>query len=116
MAMMSEAMRSLNRLAKWRVLLAGWQLGTRVKGDPECDAVKDHREVTLLMRAELSALVSLLVEKGVFTAAEYETALGREAELLSESLSQRFPGVTAVDDGLHIDPVLAKDTMKGWRK
>ena len=36
-----------NRLTKWRSVFAGWQLGTRAKGDPECDAVRDHREVTI---------------------------------------------------------------------
>lgn len=34
----------LNVVCKWRSLFAGWQLGTRPKGDPESDAVRDHRE------------------------------------------------------------------------
>ena len=59
--------RAMNRLAKWRSVFAGWQLGTRQIGDPESDAVRDHREVTLLLRAEQSALVLLLIEKGIFT-------------------------------------------------
>ena len=41
-AQAKRTMRALNVLAKWRTLLAGWQLGTRPKGDPECDAVSDH--------------------------------------------------------------------------
>lgn len=48
---------ALNKLAKWRSVFAGWQLGTRLKEDPECQAVKDHREVTILLRAEVSALL-----------------------------------------------------------
>src|SRR5205809_59165 len=47
---------ALNRLTKWRSVFAGWQLGTRPLGDPECDAVRDHREVTILMRAELTTI------------------------------------------------------------
>ena len=46
----STMMRMFNRLCKWRTVLTGWQLGTRAKGDPEGDAVRDHREVTLLLR------------------------------------------------------------------
>jgi hypothetical protein len=40
---------ALERLAKWRTLFAGWQLGTRPKGEPESDAVRDHREATLML-------------------------------------------------------------------
>jgi hypothetical protein len=39
---------ALNRIAKWRTILAGWQLGTKPKGDPTCDAVRDHREATIM--------------------------------------------------------------------
>lgn len=61
----------LNRLCKWRSILAGWQLGTRADTDPECQAVRDHREVTLLLRAEVNALTQLLVCGGVFTEEEH---------------------------------------------
>ena len=45
---------ALNRLCKWRAHFAGWQLGTRAKDDPEAQAVRDHRELSMLMRVELS--------------------------------------------------------------
>ena len=113
---MSETtMKALNRLAKWRVLLTGWQLGTREKGDPEGDAVRDHREVTLLLRAEVNALVYLLVEKDLVSEAEWNEALAREAELLQRSLEGRFPGVKATDDGLTIDPRRAASWMGKWK-
>mgnify|MGYP001587156880 CR=1 FL=1 len=48
---MDDVMQKINRLTKWRTLFTGWQLGTRAKGDPEGDAVRDHREVTILLRA-----------------------------------------------------------------
>ena len=105
---------ALNRLAKWRTLLAGWQLGTRPKGDPEGDAVRDHREATLIHRAELTALTGLLIRKGVFTEEEFSAEVETEADLLSESLSKRFPGVTATDHGLTIDR-RALPWMKGWK-
>lgn len=57
---------ALNKLTKWRMVFAGWQLGTRPKGDPECDAVRDHREATMIQRVEISALSRLLIKKRHF--------------------------------------------------
>jgi len=104
----------VNRLGKWRTIFAGWQLGTRMKGDAECDAVRDHREATLIMRAELNALAQLLVDRGVFTAQEFSDQLNIEAERYCTTLSERFPGITATDDGLTMT-AKAADTMRNWR-
>lgn len=103
----------LQRLAKWRTVFAGWQLGTRDKADPECQAVRDHRELSLLLRAEVSALVQLLVEKGVFTSGEYDAQLQEEAKILCDHYEKRFPGIKANDMGLEIDST--EQTMKHWR-
>ena len=108
-------MPNLNRLGKWRALLAGWQVGSRPKGDPECDAIRDHREATLLLRAELTAVIHLLIERKVFTQKQFEAAVEREADFLCMQLESRFPGIRATDDGLSIDPVRATETMKGWK-
>jgi hypothetical protein len=113
-----SAIDALNRVAKWRGLLAGWQLGTRPKGDPECDAVRDHREVTILLRVEGSALTGLLLAKGLITQAEWETALAQEANLLNAAYARRFPGVTATDSGLVLDlkKLTAADSwMRNWK-
>jgi hypothetical protein len=59
---MSLAAQALNRLAKWRAVLAGWQLGTRPKGDSECDAVRDQRELLLILRAEVNAISALFCD------------------------------------------------------
>lgn len=106
---------ALQRLAKWRTVFAGWQLGTRAKGDPECDAVRDHREATILLRAENNALIGLLVSKGVFTTEEFVKAVDEEAELLSKDYSQKFPGFKAADYGMEVNVAIAKDTMAGWK-
>lgn len=108
-------MNSVNRLAKWRMVFAGWQLGTRAKGDPECDAVRDHREATLMLRAEVSAMTGLLIRKGVFTAQEFTDALVQEAEMLEADLQRRFPGFSATDDGIEMRLPEVAQTMKGWR-
>jgi hypothetical protein len=100
---MTPGTRALNRLAKWRSILAGWQLGTKPKGDPVSDAVRDHREVTLLLRAEVNALVQLMVAKGVFTAEEFDAQLVTEAEHLERAFEAKFPGAKASDDGMVLD-------------
>jgi len=116
---LSKAIGPLERLVKWRVVFAGWQLGTRYnrdKEDPEAQAVRDHREVTMIMRAEISALVALLVEKGVITEEEFDAALAAEAEQLSEDFSKRFPGMRATDIGITVDiaEMEKHGTMRGW--
>lgn len=106
--------RALNRLTKWRTLFTGWQLGTRLKGDPESDAVRDHREVSILMRAELNAITQLLIKKGVFTEDEFGLQLAHECGHLEKGFEERFPGVKANDSGLVIDARFT-ETSKGWK-
>jgi len=110
-----NAHEALNKLAKWRTMFAGWQLGTRVKGDPESDAVRDHREVTILLRAEVSALAALLIAKGVFSTAEWDRQLVIEAEYLNGAYEQKFPGCHATELGMSIDVARAASFMKDWR-
>jgi hypothetical protein len=109
-----RAFQALNRIAKWRALFAGWQLGTRPKGDPESDAVRDHREATILLRVEMTALASLLIKKGVITTDELLDAQAEEADLLEQDYREKFPGVEATDNGLTIDN-RTLPWMKGWR-
>jgi len=109
------AYKALNRLAKWRTVFAGWQLGTRAATDPECQAVRDHREATIILRAESSALIGLLVKKDIFTAEEWSIAIGDEADRLDADYARKFPGFESSEEGLVIDPVRARETMKGWK-
>lgn len=109
-----NALQALTRLAKWRTIYAGWQLGTRVKGDPECDAVRDHREATLIMRAEMTAIVGLLVDKGLISTSEWQRQVGEEALILSDQLEQKFRGARATDDGIVLDERFV-ETAKNWR-
>jgi hypothetical protein len=105
---MSNVVASLNRLTKWRTVLAGWQLGTRPKGDPESDAVRDSWEAQLILRTEVTALVALLIEKQVFSRIEWEKQVAFEAEELQRALERRFVGVQATDSGLIIHPEAAE--------
>ena len=110
-----RTLRALNILAKWRTLLTGWQLGTRPKGDPEGDAVRDHREATILLRAESNALKALLIAKGVITLKEWEVALEAEAVAANADFEARFPGVRAHEGGLTFDKRVLP-WMKGWKE
>lgn len=105
---------NIERLCKWRTVFAGWQLGTRPVDDPECAAVKDHREATLIQRCELSALATLLLSKGIITKEEWIAAVEKEADLLAMALEGRFPGFRAVDEGMIMDG-RAVETLKGWK-
>jgi hypothetical protein len=106
---------TLERLCKWRTVLAGWQLGTRAKGDPEGDAVRDQRELLLLLRTEVTALTAILLEKKVCTEDEINAAVIREAEFQMHALEKRFPGFKAESWGMRMDTAEAAQTMKGWK-
>lgn len=90
----------LNALCKWRRVFMNWQLGNKPKGDHEADAVVDHREATMLCRAELNAMTALLIQKGVFTELEFTAQLEVEAEELSRKYSEKFPGYAANETGI----------------
>ena len=110
-----KADKVLNKLCKWRSVFAGWQLGTRSDTDPESRAVRDHREITMLLRVESNALGALLIKKGVFTQEEWTEQIITEAEYLDASHQKRFPGFKSTEHGMEINIALARDTMQGWR-
>jgi hypothetical protein len=112
--MNKNLMATLNRLAKWRFVFASWQLGTRPDTDPTCRAVRDHREVTILLRAEQNAMLNLCVAKGLFTIDEFEAQLEKEATHLDATYQRVFPGFRATDTGISINTAIAKDTTSGW--
>jgi hypothetical protein len=112
---MNNVDNALQKLTKWRSVFAGWQLGTRSIEDAECQAVRDHREVTMLMRAELNALTWLLIDKKIFTPEEFTERVGIEAGLLDKDYEEKFPGISTSLVGVHYKMPEAAITMKGWR-
>lgn len=106
---------SLNRLTKWRSVLASWQLGTRSTDDPECRAVKEHREATILLRAELNAVIFLLLNKKIISDEDYDAALLGAADRLNADYQAFFPGFKATETGMDMNMAIARDTMAGWR-
>ena len=113
---MTHHMPKLNRVAKWRSVLTAWQLGTRLKGDPESDAVRDHREATIVHRVEITAIVDLLIKKWIITQQQFIAAVEREAESFSRELEKKFPGMRATDIGIeYYDIHKVRKTMEGWK-
>lgn len=114
MSVSQDLDKALNRLAKWRNVFAGWQLGTRPKNDPECQAVKDHREATIMLRAELSALIQLMINEGVFTEEDFQNSLLNEIEILDKNYEVFFPGFKTKDYGVEMTEE-AVETTKHWK-
>jgi hypothetical protein len=106
----------LNILTKWRSVFAGWQLGTRSTEDPECQAVRDQRELIMLLRAENNALLALLVRARVFSREEFQRQMIEEADFLNKQYEEKFPGMRATSEGIeYFDLPRAQETMKNWR-
>ena len=104
--------RVANRVSKWRSVFSGWQLGTRSADDGESRALRDHREATLLLRAETNALTALCLDAGVFTRRDLTAQMILELEHLDEAFASRFAGMSATDDGIAYELPLASETMR----
>lgn len=111
----NKLVQELNRICKWRTVYAGWQLGTRLDTDEECKAVKDQRELLILMRVEVSALANVLIEKGVISLKDYFDQQLVEINELDHALQRKFPGFKATDFGISIDASVAKKTTQNWK-
>jgi len=101
--------KALNRLTKWRRLLAAWHHGARVllpgqspklDSSAEVAATIDSEERLLIFRAELSALTSLLIQKGVISVQEFNHSTIAAADDLNMQLSKAWPGISADATGL----------------
>jgi len=99
---------ALHRISKWRTFFAKWQLGTQKQNDSEFAAIRDHREVTMLLRIEMNAFSRLLLKKGMISQEEFEETITNEAILLDRDYAQRFPGA---EDILALDQSAGK---KDW--
>lgn len=115
MATLESLSRALNKVGKWRSLFVGWQLGTRSDTDPEAQAVRDHRDLSMLVRIDVNALLGLMIRKGVFTEQEWIDALEAEAKQYDQDLETRFPGAHTSDVGLRIDSAKALPWMSKFK-
>jgi hypothetical protein len=102
---------ALGKLARWRRFFASWQLGTRLPADGEFRAVADHHELTILMRAEVSALTGVLLGKGVVTPEEWRDALELAAKQLDHDYEESYPGWRTTPGGMSTKLPEAAETM-----
>jgi hypothetical protein len=108
---------ALNKLCKWRLIFAGWHLGSKTlttggKSTPGVAAMRDLMDKWLIVRAENSALAILLCDKGIFTQEEFYNAIMKEAAQLDKELERVFPGFATSEDGIVISNTkLAHKTM-----
>lgn len=107
-----QVSRIVNKLCKWRRFFAGWQLGTRLENDPEAKAISNHRELSIMLRVEVSALANMLVEKGIMTHEEFTDVVGAEAEILDAAYQKSFPGFKSSDEGMVMTMPACADTMR----
>jgi hypothetical protein len=104
---------ALEKLCKWRSVLAGWHHGTKSMTAPGTKAMRDLMDKWLVMRCESSALAELLVEKGVFSAEEFANQVYKEAALLDKQMERLFPGFrTSMDGPVIFDVQIAQETMR----
>lgn len=115
-----SGIRAVERLTKWRRVFAAWQLGKHaLTGDnqqvsAQVQAVRHHRELSMILRAEANAVAALMIEKGVFTAEELTAQIEVEATHLDVQYEGLFPGFVAGDDGLTLELPDAAKTMSRW--
>lgn len=109
---MSACFAALNRLCKWRSILTGWHLGTAPHDAPGVAAMRDLQDFRLVVRVDVSALTALLLKKGIVTQAEFDEQSTLEANLLEAALQRSFPGYRATDEGMVINPTIARETNK----
>lgn len=102
-----------NKLAKRRMVLAGWHIGTRSREQPGTQAMRDLMDKWLMLRCETSALANILIAKGVTTADELTRECEAEAKLLDADMERAFPGYRSTPAGIEIyDARLAAETNK----
>jgi hypothetical protein len=68
------------------------------------------------LRAEVNALYTLLIDKGVIAADEWDRQLVIEARRLDQALQKQFPGATAQDHGMELDAKLVQPWMSKFPK
>jgi|GEM_PF-2040060 len=106
----AEYTRATEKLGKWRSVLVGWIWGTRHRGQPGTQGMRDLMDARLVARIELSAIAALLIEKGVFTRTEFMAQVAIEAGELDAMYERLFEGYRTTDQGLSIDPNVAVKT------
>lgn len=103
---------ALNKVAKWRLVFTSWLLGSRPATDHEAAYHRDLRELLIMLRVEVSALISLNLASDAFTHQQFAEQLAAEAALLDAAFERAFPGFTTSAAGVHMSFPAAQQTMR----
>lgn len=87
---MVETINWLERLGKWRALLTGRLLGTRLIYDPQARGARDLFDKLNVLAAEGSTVSGLLTSRGVFTPEEFAGALKAESPAQADAVGDLF--------------------------
>jgi len=77
--------------------------------------VRDHRETTMLLRAEVTTLTRILLEANIIKKEELAQIMTEEMQYLDKAYEKKFPGFTTSLDGVHMDIQKCAETTRGWR-
>lgn len=117
MALRDDVIKAYNRLRQFGRLDFGRIFGTAGRENGRYRAMMGLFERSFAARVELNALVSLLVDRGVFTADEWLLAQKEEAAYLLELLAKEWPEVEIHSDGFVVKDVKAlheRSKREGW--
>jgi hypothetical protein len=109
---------AMEKLCKWRAVLAGWHVGSQALLDPSgkptpgLQAMRDLMDKWLIIRVESNAIAVLLIEKGLISREVYLRQYEIEAHHLDKAMAGLFPGFRTTDLGIVIyDMELAMETI-----
>lgn len=113
----AELRRAAQRLRQFGRLAASRLFGTLPTTSGRYKAVVDEWERSLLLRAEMNALVLLLVDKKVVTSAEWTARVVEEIRALADAHQKLWPELTTDEVGIHVHDAqafAARSKSEGW--
>lgn len=108
----AAARRKLEKVGKWRSILAGRILGTRPDSDPATQGIRDLLDKAVTLRVEVTTITRLLLEKGVVTPDEWFAVMGEEADFIDKAYEAEWPGIHTTDYGVTIENPEGVETIK----
>jgi hypothetical protein len=113
----AEIRRAAQRLRQFGRLAASRLFGTLPNTSGRYKAVVDEWERSLFTRAELSGLARLMIEKGVFTRAEWAATTIEEYRALADACEKSWPELRVDELGIHVHDLAAftaRSKSEGW--
>lgn len=107
-----------SRLRQYARHAVGRVTGTVVSTAGRYKHAMDQEECRLFFRAEINALVGILVAKKIFTMEEWTKALCEEYEVSLKDNAEKWPEIKVADDGrsyvLNLEGFKKRVNDEGW--